>query len=350
MLANNPSKAYSLFSDFEPVGWDPDDDGDSAGVVQRKNIFSLRRDHGVNGTFRLHNPNDEINDNRSKLDKVILEYRIHQTAYPLFTVGDLLHTQYPYEYRTEGNLVGECAERIARRVIKYWLKHYSPHGKTGGIFDKRFNPRDRDDFIIANSEDYILKIKKYPNCVILKKTGKGKFGYENIKELDGLFDYRYFLQRHILVLESKVDKVAISVDELTRGLFGPLRKLFPKAQFSYILFTDKNSIYQKKYFSKRRQIKHFPLKLYEHLRKEDVSTLFFSFNESREDFERMKDHLITQYRAVHKMGVTIKGKTTITQKEIMVFDGGETPHLKLVKDTATQLWKEVKLTHKNTRK
>jgi len=152
------------------------------------------------------------------------------------------------------------------------------------------------------------------------------------------------------VLESKVDKVAISVDELTRGLFGPLRKLFPKAQFSYILFTDKNSIYQKKYFSKRRQIKHFPLKLYEHLRKEDVSTLFFSFNESREDFERMKDHLITQYRAVHKMGVTIKGKTTITQKEIMVFDGGETPHLKLVKDTATQLWKEVKLTHKNTRK
>jgi hypothetical protein len=40
----------------------------------------------------------------------------------------------------------------------------------------------------------------------------------------------------------------------------------------------------------------------------------------------------------------------ITAKEIMVFDGGETPHLKLIKDTSSQFWKEVKLTHKNTRK
>ena len=348
MLAHNPSKAYSLFSDFEPVGWNPDDKNGDQGP--EKNIYSLRRDHGVNGTFRLHNPNDEINENRGKLDKVLLEYRIHQIAYPLYTVGDLLQARFPFEAASEGNLLGDCAERIARRVTKYWLKHYSPHGKTGGIFDKRFNPRDRDDFIIANSQEYILKIRKYPNCVILKKSGRGKFGYENIKELDGLFDYRYFLRRHILVLESKIDKLTIDVDDLIGNLFTPLRNLFPVAEFSYILFTDKNSIYQKKYFSKRRQIKHFPLKLYERLKREDISTLFFGFNESRDDFERMKDHLITQYRAIHKLGVAIKGKTTITDKEITVFDGGETPHLKLVKDNATKLWREVKLTHKNTRK
>jgi hypothetical protein len=60
----------------------------------------------------------------------------------------------------------------------------------------------------------------------------------------------------------------------------------------------------------------------------------------------MKDHLITQYRALHKMGVILKGKTVITGKEIMVFDGGETPHLKLIKDPATNLWKEVTFTHK----
>jgi hypothetical protein len=186
--------------------------------------------------------------------------------------------------------------------------------------------------------------------VILKKSGRGKFGYENIKELDGLFDYRYFLRRHILVLESKIDKLTIDVDDLIGNLFAPLRKLFPAAEFSYILFTDKNSIYQKKYFSKRRQIKRFPFKLYDRLKREGISTLFFSFNESRADFERMKDHLITQYRTIHKLGVAIQGKTTVTDKEITVFDGGETPHLKLVKDHATKLWREVKLTHKNTRK
>jgi hypothetical protein len=63
----------------------------------------------------------------------------------------------------------------------------------------------------------------------------------------------------------------------------------------------------------------------------------------------MKDHLITQYRSLHKMGVVLKGKTVVSGNEIVVFDGGETPHLKLIKDTATGMWKEVKLTHKKKR-
>jgi hypothetical protein len=262
---------------------------------------------------------------------------------------DLLEADYPMDAGSEGNLMGDIAERISRRITKYWLKHFSPHGKTGGIFDKRFDPQHRDDFVIAHSDDYILKIRKYPNCIILKKSGKGKFGYENIKELDGLFDYRYFLQRHILVLESKLEKISVNVDALMHNLFIPLRQLFPKASFTYILFTDKNSIYQKRYAARRRQVKQFPLKIYEQLNKEGVGTLFFSFNESRADFERMKEHLITQYRALHKMGVILKGKTVVTGKEIVVFDGGETPHLKLIKDTVTGMWKEVKLTHKQLR-
>ena len=50
------------------------------------------------------------------------------------------------------------------------------------------------------------------------------------------------------------------------------------------------------------------------------------------------------------MGVALHGKTVITGKELIVFDGGETPHLKLVKDNSTGLWREVKLTHKKSRK
>ena len=49
LLANNPSKAYSLFSDFEPVGWDPDDKNGDLGP--EKDIYSLRRTTGSMGRF-----------------------------------------------------------------------------------------------------------------------------------------------------------------------------------------------------------------------------------------------------------------------------------------------------------
>ena len=342
-----PYDPYSLFSQFEPVGWNPTggpkDDGDSL-------IYSLRRDHGVRGTYRLHNPNDEINDGLHNLDKVIIEYRINAISYPLYTVRDLVSAQYAFDASGWGNIIGDIAERIARRITKYWLKHHSAHGKTGGIFDRRFNPNERDDFIIANSQRYILKIRKYPNLMILEKTGRGKYGYENIKELDGLFDYRYFLQRNILVLESKLEKLTIDAGDLLTNLFAPLATLFPDAHFSYVLFTDKNSIYQKRNYERRRQIKQFPFRLYRRLAEAGIATLFFSFIETRDDFERMKDHLVTQYRAINRMGVTLSGRTVITDKELMIFDGGETPHLKLLKEPHTGMWREVRLTHKSRKK
>jgi hypothetical protein len=343
----SPDDPYSLFEGFEPVGWTPSNgDAEETGSV----VYSLCRGHGVRGVCRLHNPNDEINDARRDLDKVLLEYRINNISYDLFTVRDLFNADYAFDSSGWGNIIGDIAERVARRITKYWLKHFSIHGKSGGIFDRRFNPAESDDFIIANTQQYILKIRKYPNLVILEKTGRGNYGYENVKELDGLFDYRFFLQRHILVLESKVEKLTIDCDDLLDHLFVPLRELFPKAHFSYVLFTDKNSIYQKRQFERRRQIKQFPLKVYRRLKSEGIATLFFSFNESREDFEHMKDHLVTQYRSLHKMGVTLKGRTVITGKELMIFDGGETPHLKLVKDQKSGMWKEVRLTHKSRKK
>jgi hypothetical protein len=64
----------------------------------------------------------------------------------------------------------------------------------------------------------------------------------------------------------------------------------------------------------------------------------------------MKDHLVTQYRAINRMGVTLSGRTVITDKELMIFDGGETPHLKLLKEPHTGMWREVRLTHKSRKK
>lgn len=336
---NSPANT-DPFRDFYPVAWRPEN------YTSVRPLYSVKRSHGVTGHYRLHNCNDAINDNKLISDKVIVEYCINNLCFPLFTAADLLDATYPFDEQAEGNILGEIAERIARRTTKYFLRHLHKRGKTGGIFDKRFNPQHREDFIVANTSDYILKIKKYPNLIILRNTGKGKYGYENIKELDGFFDYRYNGKRHILVLESKLDKINIDCGDLVNHLFSPLRELFPDAQFHYILFTDHHSIFSRSNYEKWRQIKQLPLAIHEHLAPHNIGSLFFTFNETRGDFERIKNFLILQYRALKKLSITVTGKTIITDKEITVFDGGETPHIKLIKDQATGLWHQVTLTHK----
>jgi hypothetical protein len=227
------------FTDYQPVFWNlcPQNN-----AQETETICSVKRNHGLKGTYFLHNPRDEINEGRQLQERVIVEYRIRNNSYNLYTVGDFFRASYALDPRADGNIMGDIAERIARRITKYWLKHFSPAGYTGGIFDARFNPAKRNDFIIAHSDRYVLKIQKYPNLVILDKTGRGKFGYENIKELDGLFDYRYGRQRHILVLESKLDKINVDCDDLINNLFMPLRQLIPEARFSYVLFSSQESI------------------------------------------------------------------------------------------------------------
>jgi hypothetical protein len=337
--------AADPFRDFHPVVWCPQlAHGHSA-----KMITSIKRNHGVQGTYRLHNMNDAINDNRPVSEKIIVEYCINGSSYILFTVADLLNATYPFDRRSEGNILGEIAERIARRVTKYFLKHLDKNGRTGGIFDKRFDPQHREDFIIANTREYILKIQQYPNLIILRHTGKGKYGYENIKELDGFFDYRFHGKRHILVLESKLEKINVDCADLKNHLFVPLQKLFPEARFHYILFTDRHSIYVRNYYERWRQIKQLPLRINDQLLREGIGSLFFSFNETRDDFEKIKNFLILQYRALRNLTLTLYGKTVISEKELIVFDGGETPHIKLVKDPQSNLWREIPLRHKKER-
>ncbi|MBN1576338.1 MAG: hypothetical protein JW913_07300 [Chitinispirillaceae bacterium] len=339
------SSSTDPFREFHPVLWSPQAGNNSPETM----IYSIKRNHGVQGTYHLHNPNDAINDNRPLAEKIIVEYCINDSCYILFTVADLLDAPYPFDQQSEGNILGEIGERIARRVTKYFLKHISKRGYTGGIFDERFDPQHREDFIIAHTDEFILKIQKYPNLIILRRTGRGKYGYENIKELDGFFDYRYSGKRHILVLESKLEKINIDCNDLIGNLFQPLQKLFPEARFCYVLFTDRHSIYVRNNYKRWRQIKQLPANISEQLSGYGIGSLFFTFNETREDFEKIKNFLILQYRALRKQSLTLYGKTLISEKELVIFDGGETPHIKLVKDPESGLWRQIPLKHKKER-
>ena len=327
------------FADYQPVLWEP-----GRGVAGP--IYSVTRDHGVATGYRLHNPKDEINEPREYLQRVLVEYRVGRNRYDLFTVDDLLGAGYPFEPAASGNIMGDTAERIARRITKYFLRHLRCGGRPGGIFDRRFNRDDRDNFVVAHTDRYILKVDKYPNLVILDKTGRGRYGYESIKELDGMFDYRTPGQRHILVLESKLDRIKVNRSDLITNLFGPLREFFPETRFTYVLFSSVEAIYIKKDFERRRRLRHTMQVLYETLRDAGIGVLLFTFNESYADFERVRDHLITQYRAIAHKRVALHGRMLVSEREIVLFDAGETPHLKLVKDPASGLWREVPMKHK----
>ncbi len=337
-MTDNNDKKYPFY-DFQPRLWDAPDPEGEGGV---RPIYSITRNHGVKGQYQLHNPNDEINREKSLLDRVVVEYKIGNNSYDIFTVGDFFEASYAFEEKALGNIMGDIAERIARRIVKYFLQHYSKDGTTGGIFDARFNPAKRNDYIVANTDRYILKIEKYPNLVILKNTGDGNFGYESIKELDGLFDYRYKKVRHILVLESKIDKININSRQLVNSLFVPLRRFFPNAEFSYILFSDEASIFRQKGAGKFRELKHRPLKIFRDLQLYDIGLLNFTFNETHEDFEKMAAHIITEYKTISRQDVEIWGKMVLSGRKIILYDRGESPRIKLIKDVRSGLWREVK--------
>ena len=72
------------FSEFRPFLWTPESTGEP--------IYSVKRNHGITGTYKLHNLNDQINDNRITFDKVIVEYVINDCSYVIFTVADLLNS------------------------------------------------------------------------------------------------------------------------------------------------------------------------------------------------------------------------------------------------------------------
>ncbi len=319
------------FLHYEPILWKPPGERYS-----EKDVYSVLREHGITGKIKLHSLNDSININKGFLEKILIEYQINRHSYGLFTVKELFTSDYAFSEEGRGNIIGDIAERISRRITKYFLKHHSKEGYTGGIFDKRFNPREKDGYIITNNERYILKIKNYPNLIILRNSHESAWGYENIKELDGFFDYRYHGDRHILVLESKLDRININSDKLITNLFNPLKELFPKSYFHYILFSNHHSIFHED--NPYRILRKRPYEIYEELKKHEIGTLFFSFNEEYHEFERATTHLITQYRLISHLNIDITGRIVVDHNQIDLYDNGERPFLSLRRDRQNGLW------------
>ena len=201
------------------------------------------------------------------------------------------------------------------------------------FFRSALTPKSARVFLVAHNQDYILKIGSYPNMILLKKTGSGKWGYQHITDLDGLFDYRYSkTKRNMLILESKVGKIDVSAGHLYERVFDPLKSLFPDVTFTYALFADRTHLFDKRY-PEYRMLQDAPARIYEALRDKGVPSLFFEFVEESHVFEMMCRHLVTTYRSIKHQSVTISGTTTVSEDAITIYGpGAREPYMVLEKD------------------
>ncbi|MCF7866587.1 hypothetical protein K9L67_03495 [Candidatus Woesearchaeota archaeon] len=326
---------YDFFADFKPVIFKKKDD----------EIFCLKRNHGVSSNYVLHNIDDVFNENNSFKDISLIEYRIGDLSYNLFSIDDFNILPYEVSWDTSTNIMGEIRERISRRITKYFLRHFDrDFGKPGGLFNKKFNKDNKDNFNVNHSDNYILKIKNYPNMVILKQGGEGLSGYVPIKELDGLFDYRYKGEKTLIVMESKFQTLNLKSNtksksvKLIDDLFVPLKELFPDRSFYFLLFADKNAIIKRN--SKYNEIKKEPLRIYDFLKKESVDTLFFTFNEKEADYFNMCSHIINQYNFLNKKKMNFNGRVAYSPVNLDVFYNGSKNPLISLKKIGNGLWKE----------
>ncbi len=293
-------------------------------------VFSLTHSHGLKTKVHYHNLSDPVNHDRAEADCVLLSYEVMGRHYDLYTVADMLKANYAFDDQGFSNMKGDLAERVARRVMKRFLQRFDQNrGRLGGLFDKQFNPKESENYVVANTRNYILKIGSYPNMILLKKTGSGKWGYQHVTDLDGLFDYRWLRRRHLIIIESKIGKIDISANALYDTLFVPLKKLFPDAEFSYVVFASRDYLLDTRYLE-YRLLQETPQRIFLALKEQGIPSFFFEFRESDAEFEAMCRHLITTYRTYHGKKVTFQGKVTITDQAVVIYNpGSSVPYLEL---------------------
>lgn len=320
------------FNEFLPRRWQCSD-GEAP-------VYSVPRSHGLKVKIRLNHGTDKVNTNRDVIDHTLISYEVNERRYDLFTYRDLELATYALDDTGVTNMIGDLAESIARRIMKRFLQlTHRGYGHLGGLFDKRFNPKQRKDFIVASTENYILKIGRYPNMILLKKTGVGKWGFQHVTDLDGLFDYRTGMQRQLVILESKSGKIDQNPETLYEKTIAPMQELFPDAQFSYVLFATKNHLFLPK-DPEYRILQKTPERIYESLLKRGVPTMFFCFQETEKDFHEMARHLILSYRSYNAMNFHIKGETEISPDHIRIFEKGNAiPYIELKKDPESGLFR-----------
>ena len=195
--------SYSPFYRYLPVRWEFHQ--------SQPPVYSITHRHGLSTRFRLHNLADPINHGRRDGEQVLISYEVRGRQYNLYTIDDLNKATYAFDESGMANMRGDLAERVSRRVMKRFLQRFDQHrGRLGGLFDKRFDPKHRENYVVAHNKDYVLKIGHYPNMILLKRTGEGNWGYQHVTDIDGLFDYRYLGKRHLIILESKTGKIDVN--------------------------------------------------------------------------------------------------------------------------------------------
>ena len=325
----------SPFVKFLPVGWQI-----SPGAPR---VFSLTRTHGLETGFYLHNLTGPVNRNREEMDKVLVSYEVAGNRYDLFTLADFHTVPYSFDEVGASNMRGDLAERVARRIMKRFLKCFDRRrGKIGGLFDERFDPKNRENYVVTHSSEYVLKIGSYPNMILLKKAGPAAWDYHHVTDLDGLFDYRYLSKRHLIILESKVGKIDLNAGTLYQTLFKPLMALFPEAYFSYVLFAAKEHLLDGKN-PEYRILQEGPKRIFQELSKQNVPCFFFEFNENEAEFSRMCKHLITSYRSYHNQTVSFQGNIEVSDESVTIRNPGTiSPYLELRLDKQSGQFRVVK--------
>lgn len=345
-----PKANYDFFKDFEPVSWRKNEESNR--------ILSLKSSHGIKTNYSLHNLEDKINESRNGLEKVLISYEVNDLSYDLITLRTIRDMTYGLIDGSKYGLTGFIREEIARRLTKYFLQHFEKKansnlergekkhsGKIGGLFNRKFNKEKRDGFIVADSKNYILKVGKYPNLFILKKEGKGIDGYEPIKELDGLFDYRFDDTKNFIIMESKKRGLNLKLvdkngkNKLKKDLIKPLRELFPEYNLFFFLFARRNSIlYEKTNF---HSLKKEPENVYESLKKIGVPTLFFPFKETSADYNSMYEHIVLQKDILQKKKINVTANVIYSPNELVIKYNGDSPLIHLI-SKGNGLWEEVK--------
>ena len=331
-VMKNGTFSSSPFERFLPIPWEI--------APEWEPVFSLTRSHGLKTRFHLQNlgegPLDEGNG------ETLISYEVAGRRYDLYTIDDLNKAAYSFDEVGISNMKGDLAERVARRVMKRFLQRFdSKLGKMGGLFDDSFDPKNRQGFVVANTNHHILKIGSYPNMILLKKTGRGKWGYQHVTDLDGLFDYRYLHSRHLIILESKTGRIDVNAEALYETLFVPLRELFPDALFTYVVFALQEYLLDHRN-PDYRILQETPLRIYKALAREGIPSLFFHFNERENDFIDMCRHLVTCYRTYHRQNVSFQGRVRVSDHKVTIFNPGTTtPYLDLERDRKTGLYRIV---------
>lgn len=341
-------KQFIPFESYQPIIWNYRRPKSSK---PDRWTWSTKRDHGVKSKLKFCRIEDSLNKDKSLIDSVIIQYLINGNSYDLFRVSDFLNSEESNSgfinrslkvKSIDGiikNAIGEIGERISRRIVKKFLQKYSKAGKPIGLYCNKFDPIKKD-YIVRNTENYILKIDNYPNLVILKRDGKGKFGYKNIKEIDGFFAYRFKNQKFVVVLESKIGNIDIDPRKNYDNLFKPLKELYPEAFFSYILFGQESHLYDQRTSKNVRKLRKRIVDVYKPLMDNNIGFMAFTFNENASDFERLYTHIETEYQKIHNMDLVLNNRTEISKNSIVIYDNLGLPYMKLFKQ-GDGVWKEM---------